>query len=340
MNLQYEAVRTGRAIGGYFELETSSRFEFPYAEAFRFQSGRAAFMALLAARRPRRVWAPRFICDAMLQPIIESGAQIGLYSLDSRLDIAADLVLGDEDLILYVNYFGLCDDNCARLLMRYRRGQVVLDYSQAFFSPSLPCLATIRSPRKFVGLPDGGLLHTALPIEMPAGRDDQSLGRCVHLLKRLGADAEPGYPDYQEAERSLVSVSPRRMSTLTERMMSGIDFSEVARKRIENFAQLHAALGDFNELPSGSVARAVPLCYPLLVSGVDLRKKLSAERIYTATYWPDIIPRTEQPSLERRLMQWCVALPCDQRYDQSDMQRIITIVLDGLDGLAISKKTE
>jgi hypothetical protein len=62
-----------KAIGGYFELELSrGRGEY-YPDAYRFQSARAAFLALLQTGQPARVWMPRYLCDSMFEPLRRSG---------------------------------------------------------------------------------------------------------------------------------------------------------------------------------------------------------------------------------------------------------------------------
>ncbi|MDC0362090.1 hypothetical protein OAN12_03515 [Halioglobus sp.] len=120
-------------IGGYFELELPRKGEFPFAQASRFQSAKAAFLALLRAGRPKRVWMPRYICDSMLAPLEQEGITYLWYELDDQLLVDENCEIEDSDWLLYVNYFGICDVNVASLLKRFPPDQLVLDYSQAFF---------------------------------------------------------------------------------------------------------------------------------------------------------------------------------------------------------------
>lgn len=57
MNLSNEDIEP---IGGYFEFEISN-LGLPYEQALRFQSARAAFLALLRAGRPRRFFAKTYM---------------------------------------------------------------------------------------------------------------------------------------------------------------------------------------------------------------------------------------------------------------------------------------
>ena len=107
---------------------------------------------------------PSYLCDSMLAPVEKAGVECIFYSLDAHFDIIDDITLGESDWLLYVNYFGICGPNIDRLRDRHASGQLILDHSQAFYAAPTECLATIYSPRKFFGVPDGGLLVTALPV--------------------------------------------------------------------------------------------------------------------------------------------------------------------------------
>ena len=71
-----------------------------------------------------------------------------------------------------MNYFGVCEKVQDELLLKYNSEQLVFDHSQAFFTPPKKCLATIYSPRKFFGVPDGGLLFTEVKIQLPKNQDE------------------------------------------------------------------------------------------------------------------------------------------------------------------------
>ncbi|WP_327438521.1 hypothetical protein [Pseudomonas donghuensis] len=319
-----------KAIGGYFELELPPGGPGPYPGAFKFQSARAAFCALLRAGRPRRVWVPRYICDAMLAPLKVVGIAVEFYTLEEDFSVAADLQLQADEWLLYVNYFGLCSLQQQRLLQRFNPAQVVFDHAQAFFTPPLDCLATIYSPRKFFGLPDGGLMVTRLPGVEPAEVDEGALLRATHLLKRLAGTPESGYADYQNAERSLEDVEPKRMSVLTERLFTSIDYAAVKEKRNENFRFLHHALAGSNTLSLDLDLVDGPLCYPMLPTTSVSHASLAKQRIFVARYWPDVMARTCPGDRERLFCERLLPLSCDQRYGKSDLLNVINTVKGAL----------
>ncbi len=315
-----------RPIGGYFELELGQGLSFPYPDLARFQSGRAAFRALLEVGKPRRVWMPRHICDAMFDPLRLAGIPWQLYDLDGNLEIAADGVeMAPDDWLLYVNYFGIGGKNVSRLLERFPKEQIVLDYSQAFFDPPRDVLATIYSPRKFFGVPDGGLLATGLMVHVPATQDAASVDRSLHLVQRLAFGPEAGYGAFQKAEAQLSDCTPRRMSDFTHRLLLAVDFERVARQRRENFFYLHRSLGTSNHLAVDPAGIDVPLCYPFITDDPSLRERLIAHRIFVPTYWADTVDRVDE-AWGQKMVKDCLPLPVDQRHDSADMERIAALI--------------
>lgn len=313
--------------GGYFELELPARRALPHPGLTGFQSARAAFLALLRAGRPKRVWMPRYTCNAMLAPLEKAGIQYAWYDLTDELDVDAEVKLGSGDWLLYVNYFGICGGWVKSLMRRFPPAQIVLDYAQALFAaPHRQALATIYSPRKFVGVPDGGLIYSQIPLPPPDEVDAISFSRMEHLIKRLGASPEAGYAAFQEAEASLDDPEPRRMSQLSERILTSIDFLSVQRIRQDNFKTLHARLGNDNSLLAGMEATDVPLCYPYQSANAELRQHLIDKRIFPATYWNDALARLD-PETADRLVRRLLPLPIDQRYDAADMARISDVIL-------------
>ncbi|MCC8402166.1 hypothetical protein LJ655_09720 [Paraburkholderia sp. MMS20-SJTN17] len=321
--------REPRAVGGYFELELPQYAATLHDGALRFQSSRAAFLALLRAARPAAVWMPWYICDAMIEPLRMTGTPVKRYRLDAGLRVqSADI--GHGEWLVYVNYFGLSAPNVDDVLNRFPRERVVIDNAQALFAQPSDCLATLYSPRKFLGVPDGGCLVTQQPVEMPDAIDEASLSRCGHLLTRLAKDAEAGYADYATAEEGLKQLEPLRMSALTQRLLAGIDYDSVRERRIDNFAFLHDKLQRYNRLTLSPGDDAVPLCYPLFGAPAGVREALRAQRIYTPTYWPDVVDASGAPDFERSLPGSTLCLPCDQRLTRDDLAPMVKLLMDWL----------
>lgn len=318
-----------KAIGGYFSLELPAFNRCYYPQAMAFQSARSAFLALLQSGRPARVWAPWYLCESMLEPLHASEIPILRYALTTDLQPKGNIQLAANDWLLYVNYFGISKRSVDAVLARFPPKQVVLDYSQAFYEPPQDCLATIYSPRKFFGVPDGGYLLTKWPVEIPEEMDDGSLGRCSHLLKRLAGEPDAGYVDFSLAEASLENQRPKRMSELTTTMLCAINYDSIRLRRQENFQELHARLGKYNRFKFDLKEDVVPLCYPFCSEHTDLRAELIAARIFVPTYWREVVESSQViPEFERHFGQDMMPLPCDQRYSAHEMREVVDLIVN------------
>ena len=312
-----------KSIGGYFELELPIERRQKYPQALQFQSARSAFFSLLQHMpNVKRVYAPAYICDSMLAPINASRKQLEHYEINEKLAIKEPIQLNTDDLLLYVNYFGVCDSNVDQVLQKYNPSQVVIDCSQAFYAGPYDCLATIYSPRKFFGVPDGGLLITKQCLSPPEEKDQGSISRMSHLIQRLAFSAEEGYSSYNVAEKSLDELKPKRMSDLTSLLLQSINYEDAENKRKSNFVALHMTLGRSNILSLDHV-KGAPMCYPYLLERDIDKAFLANHRIYIPTYWPDVNKRGRKDSFEINAANNLIALPCDQRYEISDLNKVL-----------------
>lgn len=313
------------AVGGYFALESGEGDGLGNmcGAVVGYQSARSAIAALLQATGATTVWVPHFVCGAVMDALDFAGVKTRRYSLNATHGVPDDLPLAEQDWLVCVDYFGLTAKACDAAIERHGGHRVLVDASQALFHRPRHAASTVYSPRKFVGIPDGGFLTTSHPLPSPASADESaSARRSQHLVARAGGDVDMGYALFQQAEASLADCAPRAMSVLTTRMLATIDFSEVRRRRIANFIRLadELRLRGFTipDLPEG----AVPLCCP--VSGVDaptLRRALASRKVFTPAYWPDAIVPNDDPA-GLALRDNTLYLPCDQRYGDADMQRV------------------
>lgn len=313
---QQFAARQSIGIGGYFELEGM-----PPAgpdTAFRFQSARAALSTLLCSNDLRCAAIPRFLCDTVREELGRAGINVREYDLEPDMSASVALEPRACEAIVLVNYFGVCRAQVDAALAQLPRQQCVVDNSQAFFEPPSDCLGTLYSPRKFFGLPDGGLLYTTARVEQPQLEDPDSVDRCRHLLHRLGGAPEDGLSAYRKAEASLSGVPGYRMSTLTARLLASIDMEAARERRVRNFKAVHTLVGPLNQfsLPEQICG---PLTYPLRLAedeAVALRSALIEARIFSPTYWGErlISGSNEDKEQAVHLTASIVHIPIDHRY--------------------------
>lgn len=319
-------------IGGYFGLDLPNYADL-YPDAIKFQSARAAIRAVLECNEITRVMMPAYICESIIKSAIDAGVEVETYDLDELLyPENLPRILPDKCVFLYVNYFGLCQQNINRLLEVLPRDRLIIDNSQALFAPHSDVLATIYSPRKFVGLPDGGLLMASplLNITPPVNEDLGSIERMRYLFVRMAYSAQDGYEYFQQARNSLQDTLPLAMSRLTRRLMKSIRWDQVSQRRRENYSVIAEMMVGINDMHWTLGEEQVPLCYPLTLRGCDMteiKSELAAQNIFIATYWPDALPRIKHGSLEAALLKETLFLPIDQRLDEVQVASVGRLVL-------------
>lgn len=307
------------AIGGYFELELP-RFPELHAEAIALNSGRFCLEYILRCKKYSKVYVPYFTCDSAVEPLEKLGVPYEFYHIDKDYHITDDIRLQDGEALMYTNYWGLQDEYCKQLAYRYQK-QLILDYTQAFFSNPIAGIDTFYSCRKFLGVPDGGYLYTDAKIDFEL-EQDESYTRMESLVKRIDLSPEAGYDDFHRTSEEFHHIPIRRMSNFTKRMMQGINYGYAAQQRLDNYNFLRKHLGG-RQLNFGEV----PMVFPFeSEQGQELRKMLIAKKVFVAKYWPNVDEWAGEDALETWMANHLLPLPIDQRYGKDDMERILNII--------------
>ena len=314
-------------IGGYFELELSTG-QGLHTDSIALNSARNALVYLIKAKNIRVINMPYYNCHVVADAVNRfcPGTSIHYYHVDAHfLPIINNVITGAP--LFYVNYYGLQ----VHALRKLENINMILDNAQAFYAPPLLNGDTIYCPRKFFGVSDGGYLRTNAILDQLL-EFDTSWDHATHLLKRIDCDASSAYHDFQAAEAALAGKPLMKMSRLTQRILSGIDYESIKKVRKNNFILLHQRLGNQNELFSliESVFESdsfVPLCYPFMCDYAEsIRSHLIGKKIYVPLYWPELRDSSELNDFERRFVRHIICLPIDQRYGEAEMQRIIEVM--------------
>ena len=317
-----------KAIGGYFGLETGAvNADYPFLNAVGLNSGRHALEYILSgiSPRPLRIHIPYYTCEVVLEPLRRLGVSFSFYHIDENLGISDLPVLHEGEYIIVNNYFGIKDSHIHQLYLHYG-DRMIVDCAQSFFAPREGGMKMFFSPRKFIGVADGGYAWPGVvpDIDLP---QDYSTDRSIHLLRRIDAGAEAGFREFQRDDETLSSEPVKRMSNLTRSILESTDCKEIIRRRRSNFETLHNALASKNRLCIPDCDSFVcPMVYPLWTDDKSLRQRLIENKIFVATYWPNVFDWCDVDSIEYRMAEHIIPLPIDQRYGEEDMQRIINII--------------
>jgi hypothetical protein len=316
-------------IGGYFALDLENYNNFPHADGLMFQSLRNSLVYFLKSVNCSKIYIPYYCCPTIASELKHADISFSFYHINSRFEPEIDTgnIMSDE-YFFYVNYFGQCDDVVTSLSKKILN--LIIDNSHSLFG-SLPSAAChLFSPRKFAGLPDGGvMLCPSYKIIEPDCKDKTSIMRMNHLLLRASGSTISGYTEFKKNRITLQHQPSKSMSSLTRRLIKHIDWEQCKKVRTQNFLHLHQALRKYNH---NNISQNIvgAFCYPLFIPENDIgffRSCLIEEKIYVPYLWPEI-DKDMLNAAEKDIKDSTLLLPVDQRYNFKNMEFIIKKVKD------------
>jgi hypothetical protein len=313
-------------IGGYFELELRKGKDY-HIKALKLNTGRNAFEYILKSKAYRKVYLPYFTCDVMLEPIRKLGLENEFYHINEQFEPVFDYSkVAPDETFVYTNYFGLFDHIITKLVDKCPN--LIIDNAQSFFSKPINGIDTFYSARKFFGVPDGAYLfiYNSNYDLIRNCSVNKSSDRFEHLLKRIEMGAEEGYRAFKNNSKSFVGEPIKKMSLIAQRLLENIDYQFVVNQRKSNFQFLNNQLKEENQLSPFLNDNSVPMVYPFWSKKRNLRNKLIENKVYVATYWPNVLKWCTKQMPEYHFVNNILPLPIDHRYGEKEMKFLIGII--------------
>lgn len=306
-------------------------------------NARSGIKLVVDQLKPRKIWLPSYLCPTIITAIDPEVSEIAFYSLNSQFGISSTnfiTLIHPDDLFLVIDYFGFSFDKKILEQVRARGCQIIRDCSQALFFDHQNddlCDYHLYSPRKFLGVTDGGILHfkTGTKFVPPTleGPNDEVLYLLNQaLILRREFDLYGGnriWNDYFKRGESRFTPGRSSMSELTRIMLEfAFEFDQIKEQRKQNYSVLGSKLGDLALFPVLS-PEVTPLGFPIRVQNRDVvQKGLFAKSIYPPIHW-DISNSVPEEFFEsHQLTQQIMTIPCDQRYDEDDMEFVSDSLLE------------
>lgn len=338
-------IPTVRAIGGVFGLQRvpnphASLPEFLKDGSILLANARSGIALLVEQLAPGRTWLPSYLCESVVNAIDRSITEVCFYEVSYDLEIDAASLLGQvqtRDLVVVVDYFGFSPDRSIFLQLKQKGAWILEDACQALLSAHVGRLAdfVLYSPRKFLGLPDGGILnalngHPIADIKLANVPSDWWIKALAVTLQRQEFDRHGGSHNWFSLFQQVEQAQPQgrfAMSQLSSVfLMYAFAYQEIAQRRRDNYMVLQQQLASVAVFPELSDA-VVPLGFPIRIPNRDLvRRALIDEAIYPPVHWPVPPSVPSKFSESRRLAEDIMTLPCDQRYGAEDMRRLAICV--------------
>lgn len=311
-----------------------------------YRSGRDAMKQVAAMHRGGRVLLPALCCESMILPFEKNGCAVEFYRLKPDLTGDGEDVLkklGPGCILLYMTYFDVRPFSQAFLeklralgvfLLEDRTQDIIVRRREEFLPD-----ATVASLRKWAAMPEGGLLKTeaALP---PAETDGRFARLRLEAMGEKGDYLELGIPEMKrdflkklhEADELLdESGKPVALSQENLRYIEKLDFEKILEQRRRNCSVLRRELEAEAEAGllrfMGSGEDTAGLYLGVLLEKRDAVQKFMAENsVYCPVIWP--VPEQAVGVCENceYIAGHMLALPCDQRYGQEDMEHIAAVL--------------
>ncbi len=296
-------------------------------------TARAALAQLIADKAPRRVWLPAYSCPELAS--VARPSDLRFYPIDEGLSPKAGFLrqhLRSGDLVMATDYFGWPPSRDFQQLAAEMADVIwVEDRAQCLFT-ELPQWAPwlLYSPRKLVGVADGGILIScdgAGPEAPRADRADATLA-IPELMRFEDADEtenEAWYKQHRSREMRF-SAEPRPLSRMTSVLLQRIPIKPLVAARQRNYRFLTERLAPFAAWlkPASDIA---PFGLPIAVDdAASLTASLAAERLFCARHWPVLAADKSDFAWEHTLAQRLVTLPCDHRYEENALARLVAAV--------------
>ena len=325
-----------KPIGGFFGLEPPAGPPGPAANfggphQLHFWNARSALAHLLSTVGARRVWMPAYICVETASAAAEDGRDVLFYSVGRDLTpngtaLAAGLLAGDA--VVGVDYFGTRAETLPELAPRFPDVTWVQDRAQALWPDHAPWGDyLLYSPRKLVGVPDGGVLvsHSG-PVSPPHWAPDLDQSRLQPARLRAedpqGLRSATWFPAYRAAEAAMTSA-PRPISEVSRLAVEAVDPAALLQRRRRNAKVLLDRVGEAALLPEARLLGGAPFGVPVLTQDAgEAVARMAEARIFCARHWAELPSRATDFPVEHALARQLLTLPCDHRYDDDDMARV------------------
>ena len=276
---------------------------------------------------------PAYLCRELASAA--GKAPLRFYPLDDQLSPDTYFLrsaLGAGDLIVVIDYFGWPPSKTLLELAAEQHEVIwVEDRAHCLWTQDPPWAPwVLYSPRKLVGVPDGGILVGPKDADLPNARLECRDGAFslpeLMRFEDVGGTRHPSwYAAFQEREASL-SVEALPLSHLTAALLQRIPLRQLVEARQRNFAILAELLSP-HDLLHRSPSKIAPFGFVIKVDdAASLAAALATERFFCARHWADLASDATIFPKEHALSRHLLTLPCDHRYEGAELIRLADTV--------------
>ncbi|WP_137936691.1 DegT/DnrJ/EryC1/StrS family aminotransferase [Chitinivorax sp. B] len=328
-----------RPIGGFFELElpapqSGNLLAHWQADALNsrwYANARSALAHLLRHKQCTRVWLPAYLCDALVDAILYAGCRVQFYPVDEQLHPDSNWLvsrINTGDAVLAIDYFGRSPNSLFRGLVQSRQDVIWIEDRAQAIDTGQPPWGTwqLFSPRKLLGVPDGGLLVGPQLADLPTPHGIPPIHVSAWLRREdsHGSRNSEWYGRFKQDEADM-DIDLRPASKLTQHLLACTPAHTLIQARRQNYARYQAALPYMSFL--GETRAFVPFGFVIRTPHADaLWQHLIDQRIFAQRHWRELSTAVEEFPVAHQLAGELLTLPCDHRLNNADVDRVIAAI--------------
>ncbi len=312
-----------------------------------FRSGRDALKAIAREFDPTIVLIPALSCDSMILPFKMYGHKIEYYRLNEdysiNLESFYNLIKKEVKtiLFLYMDYFGnqavndvelkkMQINNPSLVFIEDRTHNLFVENSREFQADF-----TVASLRKWIDIPDGGLLWMRRKLKNIEYSDDLNFfetrlyAQCMRN-KFLTCGDENIKAEYRKIFSTVTDMIdneklPGLMSGYAYEKACMIDLKKVNNIRQRNAEILIEELNDFSFVQDKSGYGHVYVA--VLIDNRDvIQRKLASLGIFCTIIWPLNEEQKSTCEVAKYTEEHILTIYCDQRYSVEDIEYIASCI--------------
>lgn len=299
------------------------------------------------------VLIPAYTCQTVITPFEEAGWHCEYYSISRtlRIDVQSLTKLVEKHhptLVVVHPYFGMDqDENEKSLLTKIKQQSVdiVVDLTQCLFSTEDYSFASfiVASYRKWMPIPDGGFLNNLsqkVVISQPESENIEFTEREIAAMYLRGQYFYNGQQRTKAISIRLSkaadfiaesNIAPHKMSPVAYNLMQNENLEFNQQRRFDNYAYLYNNILESDKITKVckdiDAVTTAPLYFTIYVKERPvLQRRFAQDSIYAPVIWPVEDERVLIDEDVKYIYDHLLAIPCDQRYDQNDMQRVVEII--------------
>ena len=291
----------------------------------------------------QKAMLPAFTCESVVRPFVDRGIVVSTYPIEVTLQIDENkfkkaFIKEKPDVILVHNYFGFDTLRTDIKSICGENSLVIEDLTQRLFSdmPLQNADYYVGSIRKWMGIPDGAVVSGNGYFECNK-EDDELVERKLKAMQQKGEYMEKGtvtkdtfLKEFKEAEALINSRKDTfKMSEVSKAIYCSMDITAMKERRRDNYRFLIEHLPhteSFTPIFKSIDPEVTPFMFPVLVNKnrKEFQQYMASHNIYPTVIWS--IPAQYESIIgetSREIYDKILCFHCDQRYDISDMKRII-----------------